>query len=102
MIIFEMEKEEGEYMYICKIEIFEMRNKNEAALCQREREMETKVQSFKVFTTRQRDVAFAIYLGRMQLKGNVLCRCKYFVQMRPFLLCLVLCGRSSSTNVAGS
>ena len=45
-----MEKEEGEY--ICKIDIFEMRNKNEAALCQREREMETKVQSFKVFTTR--------------------------------------------------
>ena len=27
---------------------------------------------------------------------------QYFVQMRPFLLFLVLCGRSSSTNAAGS
>ena len=50
-----------------------MRNKNEAALCQREREMETKVQSFKVFTTRQRDFAFAIYLGRMQFKRAIFC-----------------------------
>ena len=76
------------------MKIFEMGN--EAALWEREMEMERKVQSFEVLSRRQRDVAFAILFKEDAIAGQ------YFVQMRLFLLCLVLCGRSSSTNAAGS
>ena len=54
------------------------------------------LQSSDFLTTRQRYVAFARILREDAITGQ------YFVQMRPFLLCLVLCGRSSSTNAAGS